>query len=86
MEGERQFILEIVGRQKKDEHGNPVWTDKDNGIGRCDGRLRRVEVLVPADSDSGYSYHVITISRSDLFAVMKKVEEEEAKEFDEFID
>lgn len=31
MEGDGQFILEIVGRQKKDEYGDPVWTDKENG-------------------------------------------------------
>lgn len=82
------FTLHFKSIQKKDEAGVLVWTDKENLIARCQQKLEKVSLMVPANNeDHGIPvYHRVEITRGDLFALVQEVEEKEKVETDEFQD
>lgn len=82
------FTLQFKSIQKKDEGGELVWTDKGNLIARCQQKLDRVSLMVRANNeDHGIPvYHKVEITRDDLFALVREVEEQEKMETDEFRD
>lgn len=75
-------VIEHTGRVIKDDNGEPVWTNKDEGIAKCKGYVKEIVVYV-RDESTPMSVQIIKIgvfAVKELFAHIAEIENTETEE------